>query len=99
VLFQILFIFTLYNTSNHLDQLKVCFKAFVFTSQTSICLKLLIISYVSDFQQLGASSPEEAAKWIRSLQDASQKVFFNSFNIFFTMKDFRDFSSWDSCFH
>ncbi|KAG2324995.1 hypothetical protein Bca4012_039485 [Brassica carinata] len=43
---KILFIFTLYNTSNHLDQLK-----------------------------LGASSPEEAAKWIRSLQDASQKGF------------------------
>lgn len=43
---KILFIFTLYNTSNHLDQLK-----------------------------LGASSPEEAAKWIRSLQDASQKEF------------------------
>uniref|UniRef100_A0A0D3BXX7 START domain-containing protein n=3 Tax=Brassica TaxID=3705 RepID=A0A0D3BXX7_BRAOL len=43
---KILFIFTLYNTSNHLDQLK-----------------------------LGASSPEEAAKWIRSLQDASQKKF------------------------
>ncbi|XP_019099859.1 PREDICTED: protein ENHANCED DISEASE RESISTANCE 2-like isoform X2 [Camelina sativa] len=43
---KILFIFTLYNTSNHVDQLK-----------------------------LGASSPEEAAKWIRSLQDASQKGF------------------------
>ncbi|CAH8323856.1 unnamed protein product [Eruca vesicaria subsp. sativa] len=43
---KILFIFTLYNTSNHLDQLK-----------------------------LGASSPDEAAKWIRSLQDASQKGF------------------------
>ncbi|KAL0756072.1 hypothetical protein Bca101_093740 [Brassica carinata] len=43
---EILFIFTLYNTTNHLDQLK-----------------------------LGASSPEEAAKWIRSLQDASQKKF------------------------
>ncbi|EOA25157.1 hypothetical protein CARUB_v10018468mg [Capsella rubella] len=43
---KILFIFTLYNTSNHLDELK-----------------------------LGASSPEEAAKWIRSLQDASQKGF------------------------
>lgn len=43
---KILFIFTLYNTSNHLDQLK-----------------------------LGASSPEEAAKWIRSLQNASQKGF------------------------
>ncbi|CAN8279344.1 unnamed protein product [Cochlearia groenlandica] len=42
---KILFIFSLYNTSNHLDHLK-----------------------------LGASSPEEAAKWIRSLQDASQKV-------------------------
>ncbi|XP_010555822.1 PREDICTED: protein ENHANCED DISEASE RESISTANCE 2-like [Tarenaya hassleriana] len=41
---KILFIFTLYNTSNHSDQLK-----------------------------LGASSPEEAAKWIRSLQDASLK--------------------------
>ncbi|CAN8254560.1 unnamed protein product [Cochlearia groenlandica] len=43
---KILFIFTLYNTSNHLDQLK-----------------------------LGASSPEEAAKWIKSIQDASQKGF------------------------
>ncbi|KAJ4895836.1 Pleckstrin homology (PH) and lipid-binding START domains-containing protein [Raphanus sativus] len=43
---KVLFIFTLYNTTNHLDQLK-----------------------------LGASSPEEAAKWIRSLQDASQKKF------------------------
>ncbi|PQQ08721.1 protein ENHANCED DISEASE RESISTANCE 2-like [Prunus yedoensis var. nudiflora] len=38
------FIFTLYNTSNHNDQLK-----------------------------LGASSPEEAAKWMRSLKDAALK--------------------------
>ncbi|CAH8360249.1 unnamed protein product [Eruca vesicaria subsp. sativa] len=43
---KVLFIFTLYNTSNHLDQLK-----------------------------LGASSPEDAAKWIKSLQEASQKKF------------------------
>uniref|UniRef100_A0A7N0TLX3 Protein ENHANCED DISEASE RESISTANCE 2-like n=1 Tax=Kalanchoe fedtschenkoi TaxID=63787 RepID=A0A7N0TLX3_KALFE len=42
--FQVLFIFTLYNTSNHNDQLK-----------------------------LGASSPEEAARWIRSIQDAASK--------------------------
>ncbi|XP_062092946.1 protein ENHANCED DISEASE RESISTANCE 2-like [Humulus lupulus] len=41
---KVLFIFTLYNTSNHNDQLK-----------------------------LGASSPEEAARWIRSLQDAASK--------------------------
>ena len=30
VLFQILFIFTLYNTTNHLDQLKVCLNQLVF---------------------------------------------------------------------
>ncbi|KAM6582719.1 hypothetical protein CsatB_009721 [Cannabis sativa] len=41
---KVLFLFTLYNTSNHSDQLK-----------------------------LGASSPEEAARWIRSLQDAASK--------------------------
>ncbi|KAF9594814.1 hypothetical protein IFM89_034797 [Coptis chinensis] len=41
---KVLFIFTLYNTSNHNDQLK-----------------------------LGASSPEEAARWIRSLQEAASK--------------------------
>ncbi|KAK3017377.1 hypothetical protein RJ639_006312 [Escallonia herrerae] len=41
---KIFFIFTLYNTSNHNDQLK-----------------------------LGASSPEEAARWIRSLQDIAVK--------------------------
>jgi len=41
---KIIFIFTLYNTSNHSDQLK-----------------------------LGASSSEEAAKWIHSLQDAASK--------------------------
>ncbi|XP_052176020.1 protein ENHANCED DISEASE RESISTANCE 2 isoform X2 [Diospyros lotus] len=39
------FIFTLYNTSNHNDQLK-----------------------------LGASSPEEAARWIHSLQEAALKA-------------------------
>lgn len=41
---KVFFIFTLYNTSNHNDQLK-----------------------------LGASSPEEAAKWIHSLQEAALK--------------------------
>ncbi|PKI56372.1 hypothetical protein CRG98_023257, partial [Punica granatum] len=41
---KVFFIFSLYNTSNHNDQLK-----------------------------LGASSPEEAARWIRSLQDAAAK--------------------------
>ncbi|KAH7854579.1 hypothetical protein Vadar_015552 [Vaccinium darrowii] len=39
---KVFFIFSLYNTSNHHDQLK-----------------------------FGASSPEEAARWIRSLQDAA----------------------------
>ncbi|KAI8563702.1 hypothetical protein RHMOL_Rhmol03G0129700 [Rhododendron molle] len=39
---KVFFIFSLYNTSNHNDQLK-----------------------------FGASSPEEAARWIRSLQDAA----------------------------
>ncbi|CAK9136107.1 unnamed protein product [Ilex paraguariensis] len=39
---KVFFIFTLYNTSNHYDQLK-----------------------------LGASSPEEAGRWIQSLQDAA----------------------------
>ncbi|KAH9700558.1 Pleckstrin (PH) and lipid-binding START domains-containing protein [Citrus sinensis] len=42
---KVFFIFTLYNTSNHNDQLK-----------------------------LGASSPEEAAKWIHSLQEAALKL-------------------------
>ncbi|XP_031284956.1 protein ENHANCED DISEASE RESISTANCE 2-like [Pistacia vera] len=42
---KVFFIFTLYNTSNHHDQLK-----------------------------LGASSPEEAAKWIHSFQEAALKV-------------------------
>ncbi|KAK3011600.1 hypothetical protein RJ639_011435 [Escallonia herrerae] len=46
---KIFFIFTLYNTSNHNDQLK-----------------------------LGASSPEEAARWIRSLQDIALKPGKNS---------------------
>ncbi|XP_010521754.1 PREDICTED: protein ENHANCED DISEASE RESISTANCE 2-like isoform X2 [Tarenaya hassleriana] len=41
---KVFFIFTLYNTSNHNDQLK-----------------------------LGASSPEEAAKWINSIKDATLK--------------------------
>lgn len=41
---KVIFIFTLYNTSNHHDQLK-----------------------------LGASSSEEAARWIRSIQDAALK--------------------------
>ncbi|XP_038992733.1 protein ENHANCED DISEASE RESISTANCE 2-like [Hibiscus syriacus] len=41
---KVFFIFTLYNSSNHSDQLK-----------------------------LGASSPEEAAKWIHSIQEASLK--------------------------
>ncbi|KAL9673456.1 hypothetical protein QQ045_029714 [Rhodiola kirilowii] len=41
---KVFFIFTLYNTSNPNDQLK-----------------------------LGASSPEEAARWIRSIQDAASK--------------------------
>ncbi|KAF8397698.1 hypothetical protein HHK36_016620 [Tetracentron sinense] len=41
---KVFFIFTLYNTSNHSDQLK-----------------------------LGASSPEEAARWIRSFQEAASK--------------------------
>ncbi|KAF5447209.1 hypothetical protein F2P56_032778 [Juglans regia] len=41
---KVLFIFTLYNTSNHNDQLK-----------------------------LGASSPEEAARWIHSFQEAALK--------------------------
>ncbi|KAJ4726054.1 protein ENHANCED DISEASE RESISTANCE 2-like [Melia azedarach] len=41
---KVFFIFTLYNTSNHNDQLK-----------------------------LGASSPEEAAKWIHSFQEAALK--------------------------
>ncbi|XP_044481652.1 protein ENHANCED DISEASE RESISTANCE 2 isoform X2 [Mangifera indica] len=42
---KVFFIFTLYNTSNHNDQLK-----------------------------LGASRPEEAAKWIHSFQEAALKV-------------------------
>ncbi|KAJ4826742.1 hypothetical protein Tsubulata_016831 [Turnera subulata] len=42
---KVFFIFTLYNTSNHNDQLK-----------------------------LGASSPEEAARWIHSFQEAASKV-------------------------
>ncbi|EEF32446.1 conserved hypothetical protein [Ricinus communis] len=41
---EVFFIFTLYNTSNHNDQLK-----------------------------LGASSPEEAARWIHSIQEAALK--------------------------
>ncbi|KAK4255100.1 hypothetical protein QN277_008140 [Acacia crassicarpa] len=41
---KVFFIFSLYNTSNHCDQLK-----------------------------LGASSPEEAARWIQSFQEASLK--------------------------
>ncbi|KAK6138090.1 hypothetical protein DH2020_028180 [Rehmannia glutinosa] len=41
---KVIFIFTLYNTSNHNDQLK-----------------------------LGANSPEEAAKWIQSLQESALK--------------------------
>ncbi|EXB51751.1 hypothetical protein L484_002656 [Morus notabilis] len=41
---KVLFLFTIYNTSNHNNQLK-----------------------------LGASSPEEAARWIRSLQDSALK--------------------------
>ncbi|MBA0680756.1 hypothetical protein Goari_012440, partial [Gossypium aridum] len=41
---KVFFIFTLYNSSNHNDQLK-----------------------------LGASSPEEAARWIQSLQEAALK--------------------------
>lgn len=41
---KVLFLFTIYNTSNHNDHLR-----------------------------LGASSPEEAARWIRSLQDAALK--------------------------
>ncbi|XP_050212546.1 protein ENHANCED DISEASE RESISTANCE 2 isoform X1 [Mercurialis annua] len=41
---KVFFIFTLYNTSNHNDQLK-----------------------------LGASSPEEAARWIQSIQEAALK--------------------------
>ncbi|GMN24814.1 hypothetical protein TIFTF001_000703 [Ficus carica] len=41
---KVFFIFTLYNTSNHTDQLK-----------------------------LGASSPEEAARWIHSFQEAALK--------------------------
>ncbi|KAL5569329.1 hypothetical protein UlMin_025904 [Ulmus minor] len=41
---KVLFLFTVYNTSNNSDQLK-----------------------------LGASSPEEAARWIRSLQEAALK--------------------------
>ncbi|PIA29112.1 hypothetical protein AQUCO_06200006v1 [Aquilegia coerulea] len=45
---KVLFIFTLYNTSNHNDQLK-----------------------------LGASSPEEAARWIRSFQEAASKEYPN----------------------
>ncbi|KAL5716961.1 hypothetical protein ACHQM5_010060 [Ranunculus cassubicifolius] len=45
---KVLFIFTLYNTSNHNDQLK-----------------------------LGASSPEEAARWIRSFQEAALKEYPN----------------------
>ncbi|PON67970.1 Rho GTPase activating protein [Trema orientale] len=43
---KVFFLFTLYNTSNHNDQLK-----------------------------LGASSPEEAARWIRSLQVAALKEY------------------------
>lgn len=46
---KVLFIFTLYNTSNHNDQLK-----------------------------LGASSPEEAARWIRSFQEAALKEYPNT---------------------
>ncbi|KAK2993113.1 hypothetical protein RJ640_021785 [Escallonia rubra] len=46
---KVFFIFTLYNTSNHNDQLK-----------------------------LGARSPEEAARWIRSLQDIALKPGKNS---------------------
>ncbi|XP_027085882.1 protein ENHANCED DISEASE RESISTANCE 2 isoform X1 [Coffea eugenioides] len=42
---RVFFIFTLYNTSNHSDQLK-----------------------------LGASSPEEAARWMHSIQEAALKV-------------------------
>ncbi|KAL8153063.1 hypothetical protein V2J09_010823 [Rumex salicifolius] len=42
---KVLFVFTLYNTSNHNDQLK-----------------------------LGASSPEEAARWIHCVQEASLKA-------------------------
>ncbi|KAL3623979.1 hypothetical protein CASFOL_032795 [Castilleja foliolosa] len=42
---KVIFIFTLYNTSNHNDELK-----------------------------LGASSPEEAAKWIQSFQESALKV-------------------------
>ncbi|KAE7996975.1 hypothetical protein FH972_001651 [Carpinus fangiana] len=45
---KVIFIFTLYNTSNNSDQLK-----------------------------LGACSPEESARWIRSLQDAALKEFPN----------------------
>ncbi|XP_010253703.1 PREDICTED: protein ENHANCED DISEASE RESISTANCE 2-like [Nelumbo nucifera] len=43
---KVFFIFTLYNTSNHSDRLK-----------------------------LGASSPEEAARWIRSFQEAALKEY------------------------
>lgn len=46
---KVFFIFTLYNTSNHNDQLK-----------------------------LGASSPEEAARWIRSFQEAALKEYPNT---------------------
>ncbi|PPD79714.1 hypothetical protein GOBAR_DD23367 [Gossypium barbadense] len=54
---KVFFIFTLYNSSNHNDQLK-----------------------------LGASSPEEAARWIQSLQEAALKVL-NCFLL------------WDFCFY
>jgi len=67
---QVFFTFTLFNTSNHNEKLKVC----VLLCGV-MCLQPWVIRWW--FQprnitvlQLGASSPEEAAKWIRSLQDA-----------------------------
>ncbi|XP_022850998.1 protein ENHANCED DISEASE RESISTANCE 2-like isoform X1 [Olea europaea var. sylvestris] len=59
---KIFFIFTLYNTSNHNDQLK-----------------------------LGANSPEEAARWIQSFQEAALKPDLNQGDVDFSRREPQSF--------
>ena len=67
---QLFFIFTLYNTSNHRDRLKVRKDSSIsptFSSNFDGSYWLVFL----EFLQLGVTSSEEAARWVRALQDAA----------------------------
>lgn len=71
---QLFFTFTLYNTSNHKDRLKVKVLSFflILIKQKYMLIVWFMIVRL-EILQLGVTSSEEAARWIRALLDAALK--------------------------